>query len=147
MFRPQKSRHLRTGARGESIAVFYLRLTGYRVVKRNFRCRMGEIDIIARKDSLLVFVEVRTRAAGGLLHPLETVGPIKVARTVNAARLYLARLPGPLPRCRFDIVAIITWPRFPVRRVLHIKDAFNITSNEYREGCQRESSRRRRWFG
>ena len=145
MFHPRRPRHLRTGARGEFTAVWYLRLKGYRIVRRNFRCRLGEIDIIARKNGLWVFVEVRTRAPGALLHPLETVDPIKVARTVNAARTFLACFPRLCPSCRFDIVAVIAGRSMPVRKILHVPNAFDMSSEEYLEGCPREVQRRRRW--
>jgi len=141
MRQPVSSRHLRTGSRGESIAAWYLRLGGYRILERNFRCRLGEIDIIARKDGLLVFVEVRTRVSGTYLHPLNTVDPVKVARTVNAAKRFLLRLPQPWPPCRFDIMAVIAGRHLPVRRILHIRNAFDATSEEYRVGCRRQAKR------
>jgi putative endonuclease len=146
MVRSRKSKHLLTGVRGESLAVWYLRLTGYRILERNFRCRMGEIDVIAIKRGLLVFVEVRTRGPGSMQHPIETVDTLKVARTIGAARTYLCRFVPSLPPCRFDIVGITAGSRFPLSHFRHIKGAFDTSFPEYRDGCRREIGRKRRWF-
>jgi len=145
-FWKKKPRHLLTGSRGESLAVWYLRMKGYRIIRRNFSCQVGEIDIIAAKGDLLIFVEVRTRTSGGLEHPLATVDPIKVARTVRAAMCYLKFHPMPLSFCRFDIVAIEAGRRVPVRGILHAMGAFDTTSGEYEEGRKRDALRKRRSF-
>jgi len=142
----KKPRHLRTGSRGESLAVWYLRMKGYRIIHRNFLCRVGEIDIIATKGSLLIFAEVRTRTTGGLQHPLATVDPIKVARTVRAAMSYLKFHPRTLSFCRFDIVAVDAGRRFPIRGIQHVRGAFDTTSGEYDEGRKRDALRKRRAF-
>jgi putative endonuclease len=147
MFHGRKSEHLRVGKQGETLAVWYLRLSGYRIVERNFRCRLGEIDIIARKRNLLVFVEVRTRTSGSLQHPLETVDHVKVFRTVQAAQRYLLGTGPSLPFCRFDVIGLMPEKRFPLRRLWHLKNAFDITSIEYRQGCRREMESKRRRFG
>jgi putative endonuclease len=125
------------------MAAWFLRLKGYRIACRNFRCRSGEIDIVARKRGLLIFVEVRTRTAGALLQPLQTVDPVKVARTVNAAKTFLAGLPRPLPACRFDVIAITTGRHRTARKIVHLRNAFDVTSEEYREGCRREAKRKK----
>jgi len=143
----KKTIHLKTGQHGERLAGLYFRLIGYRIIRRNFRCRLGEIDIIAGKGNLLVFAEVRTRYSGSLQHPLQTVDPVKVSRTVRAAQVYLQGLQRPLPHCRFDIVAITVEDRIPFRRLLHVKDAFNVTSDEYEEGHRRGIAKKRRRFG
>jgi putative endonuclease len=140
------SRHLRTGKSGEKLAMWYLRLSGYRIVERNYRCRPGEIDIIAQKGNLLVFVEVRTRISGTLQHPLETVDPVKVSRTVQAARTYLLLFRAPLPCCRFDVIGITAADRFPFRRLWHLKNAFNGTSDACREGLLMEVARKQKKF-
>lgn len=147
MFRKRLSNHLRTGKQGENLAVWFLRLSGYRVIERNYRCPLGEIDIIACKENTLVFVEVRTRALDSLQHPLDTIDAIKVSRTVQAARMYLVRYPSPLPFCRFDIIGITSEKPFPYRRLLHVKNAFNLTNETFTEGCRRDTGKKRRRFG
>jgi putative endonuclease len=94
------------GRSGERRAVAYLEGRGYRVVERNFRCRAGEIDIIARDGNDLVFVEVRTRADGRRGSALETVGARKQARIARVAEAYLALRSPACSSCRFDVVGI-----------------------------------------
>src|SRR5512140_3876948 len=62
-----------TGATGESIATRFLEARGYRIVERNFRCKLGELDLVARDCGVLCFIEVRSRGDGGHGHPAETV--------------------------------------------------------------------------
>ena len=60
------------GAKGENLAADYLKSAGYKIVKMNFRCRLGEIDIIASKSGELYFVEVKTRTSKSHGNPLES---------------------------------------------------------------------------
>lgn len=145
-FKTRKAPHLRTGSRGELAAAWCLRLKGYRILQRNFSCRGGEIDIIAGKGDLVVFVEVRTRARGALVNALQTVDPIKVSRTIRAAATYMKFHRKKDRACRFDVIAIDSGRWFPILGMLHLKGAFDTTSGEYEEGRRREGSRRRRSF-
>lgn len=97
----------KTGAKYEAMAVKYLQKAGYRILEQNFRCRQGEIDIIARHEQYLVFVEVkyRSRAAQGSAAAAVSV---KKQQTISrVAAFYLCRkgLPENTP-CRFDVAAI-----------------------------------------
>jgi putative endonuclease len=96
------------GPRGEEYAVELLRRRGYQVLQRNYRCRSGEIDVIAWQADTLVFVEVRAREETAAASPAETVDAKKRARILNAARHYLARRLGdrPPPNIRYDVVWI-----------------------------------------
>jgi putative endonuclease len=77
------------------------------IVERNFRTRGGEIDIVARKGDVLVFVEVRSREVPGFGTPEETVTPAKRRRIVAAARQYLSKVPtSSWGEARFDVIAI-----------------------------------------
>ena len=78
-----------TGARGEALAAAYLRGLGYTIVATNWRCRRGEIDIIARDEATLVFVEVRTRSSGQAGSAEESVTPAKQRRLAELAQTYL----------------------------------------------------------
>ncbi len=99
-----------TRARGnaaESLAALHLRLRGYAIVERNFLCRGGEIDIVARQGGVLVFVEVRSRADASFLDPVASVNAAKLRHLVRAAQTYLlARGVPPSTPCRFDIVGV-----------------------------------------
>ncbi len=113
----------RLGEAGEAAAAELLVKGGYRIVARNHRCRRGEVDLIAEKGDLLVFVEVRTRATAAFGGPEETVSPAKRQRIVAAARDYLARRRGPERGARFDVVAVIDGPRGP--SLTHFENAFD----------------------
>lgn len=68
------------GRYGEDRACDYLQALGYNILERNWRCRIGEIDIIARDNDRFVFVEVKTRSADGFGHPFESITETKAAR-------------------------------------------------------------------
>jgi putative endonuclease len=93
------------GGEAEERAAAYLAERGLAIVARNFRTRLGEIDLIAREDETLVFVEVRLRRSGSFGGALESITPAKQRRIRAAAAQYLQRL-GREPRCRFDVVAL-----------------------------------------
>lgn len=95
------------GRDGEDAAVSFLRERGMRVIARNWRCRHGEIDIVALDDTVLVFCEVKTRRGGAFGGPLTAVTPVKVARMRRLAALWLAAEQchrGPL---RLDVLGLL----------------------------------------
>ena len=112
------------GSFGEEQAARYLRRKGYRIVERNFRCRQGEIDLIARKGKYLVFVEVKLRKDERFGAAREFVTPAKQARILAAARLYLAEHEEEL-QPRFDVVEIYApnGEKGPIR-IEQLEDAF-----------------------
>jgi len=83
----------RLGSAAEERAARLLRLAGYHIVARNFRCRMGELDIVARRGTLLIIAEVRLRSGGGFGGAGASITAAKRARIVRAARFLLAREP------------------------------------------------------
>jgi putative endonuclease len=93
------------GADSEERAAAYLAERGLAIVSRNYRTRLGEIDLVAREGEVLVFVEVRMRAEGHFGGALESITPRKQRRIAAAAGLYLRQFARP-PRCRFDVVAM-----------------------------------------
>jgi putative endonuclease len=98
-------RGIAAGARAEALAAAFLVERGLKLVARNFRTRLGEIDLIARDGATLVFVEVRRRRSSAFGGAAASITPTKRARLVATARAYLARLPRE-PACRFDAVLI-----------------------------------------
>ena len=102
---PRRTLAQQRGAAAERLAENHLEQAGLRTVARNWRCRLGELDLIMRDGATLVFVEVRRRRPGRHGTAAESVGPNKRMRLIRAATLYLQRLPDP-PPCRFDIVAL-----------------------------------------
>lgn len=100
------------GADYERQAAEYLQSLGYRIIAKNFRCRLGEIDLIAREGDYLVFVEVKYRADGKMGQPQEAVGFRKQQKICRVADYYRMRY-GVLDTqpCRFDVAACMggTW--------------------------------------
>jgi putative endonuclease len=114
------------GERGENVAARYLRNKGYKIIIRNYRCEMGEIDIVARDGKSLVFVEVKTRAYDDPA-PEEQVNLAKQQAITRVAKLYLSRYGTPQPPARFDVVAIV-WPNGQNPIIRHVESAFDATS-------------------
>ncbi len=113
----------RIGDRGEALALRYLAKKGYTPVERNYRTRLGEIDLIVRDKGALVFVEVKLRRGTGFGDPLEAVTPRKQARIRRVAELYLAeKRAGVDEEVRFDVVGILLGVGKP--KVRHVEDAF-----------------------
>src|SRR5689334_5480796 len=94
------------GQRGEQLAASYLQNNGYTIVITNWHCSRGELDIVARKDDMLVFVEVRTRHADSAESAFESIRPTKQNRVQKAAHLYLAEHNLSDVRWRIDIIAV-----------------------------------------
>lgn len=95
-----------TGRRGEDLAAAYLSGEGYRLIARNWRCKLGEIDLVARDGDWLVLVEVRTRRATGIFGlPEESIGRRKQARLARLAQAYVSAVQWPGP-WRIDVVAM-----------------------------------------
>ena len=81
---------------------------GYEILEYNYRCRMGEIDIVARQGGYLVFVEVKNRRDGQTGDPLEAVDRAKQRRISRTAQYYcLTHGYGETPPCRFDVAAVL----------------------------------------
>jgi putative endonuclease len=106
------------GARAEDLCAELLRAAGMRLLARNWRCRHGEIDLIAEDDGTVVFAEVRQRSSGDFGGAAESVTRAKRDRLLAAARLYLSSRPD--AHCRFDVFLVEGEPR----QVRWIRDAF-----------------------
>jgi putative endonuclease len=94
------------GASAELVAAQHLIRAGYRIIERNFRTKLGELDIIARDGTTLVFVEVRSRANAAHGHAAEMVGTRKQRQVARVAALYLGVRDPVYDEVRFDVVAI-----------------------------------------
>jgi putative endonuclease len=106
----RQSRNSAVGRYGERVAARYLIEQGMAVLDRNWRCRDGEIDIVARDGPTLVVCEVKTRRAGGFEHPMATIGAVKARRLRLLAERWLLAHPvgGPPGRdVRIDLVAVV----------------------------------------
>jgi len=84
-------RRVRLGRRGEELAAGALAQRGYRIVDRNWHCGVGEVDLVARRDGVWAFFEVRTRRGRRYGTPEESVTPRKRQRMIDVARTYLGQ--------------------------------------------------------
>ncbi|WP_137939150.1 YraN family protein [Chitinivorax sp. B] len=91
------------GAAAEAVAARFLIRHGLKIVARNYRCRLGEIDLIALDGNTLVFVEVKARSGSGFGGSIYSITPAKQRKLLATAQHYLASL-GREPACRFDAV-------------------------------------------
>lgn len=111
------------GKWGEDLAVAHLEQSGYVVLARNWRCRDGELDVVARVGTTLCFVEVKTRSSTAFGLPAEAVGPSKTARMRRLAGRWLTEnRPGSWSGLRFDVIAVLRTPDGP--QLTHLEGAF-----------------------
>lgn len=110
------------GRSGEDVAAGLLRKSGFRILERNYRCRHGEIDIVARSGHTLVFCEVKARRTDRWGDPSEAVHPQKQRRIRRLAAEWLRTHPVGSVEIRFDVVSVIV--RDGRADVRHIPDAF-----------------------
>ncbi len=95
------------GKNNESLAAVYLKRQGYRILEQNYRTRMGEIDIIARDNETIAFVEVKSRSSAAFGNPKYAVTLQKQRKIAKIALQYLKSTRQSHVRARFDVVAII----------------------------------------
>jgi putative endonuclease len=112
----------RLGAYGEEVAARHLEAAGYCIVERNYRCAVGEIDIVAMDGEVLVLAEVRTRRGGRFGTPEESVGPHKQEKMLEVAQTYVSER-GYAGDWRMDVVAVEVSPRGRVERCEVIPNA------------------------
>jgi putative endonuclease len=115
------------GKAGEEAAVEYLCQHGYRILARNYRCRFGEIDLIARDGKILAFVEVKTRRSQRFGPAASAVTLEKQRHLIKVSQVYLTQTGKAREFCRFDVVTIELDAQPP--RIQLIKDAFQLTSD------------------
>jgi putative endonuclease len=111
----------RYGRRGETLAAWFLRLKGYRILESRYKTPVGEIDLIARRFGTTVFIEVKSRRAADL--EAEALVAVNTRRIVRAAEFYISRHPALVARSlRFDVIFLAPrmWPR-------HVMNAFQAS--------------------
>jgi len=112
------------GKTGEDLAFRFLKKKGYRILLRNYACKMGEMDIIAQDGDTLTFVEVKTRTSAVFGPPQLAVHPAKQMQLSKVALHFLKEKRLGDVKARFDVVAILLEPQGP--RIELIKDAFDL---------------------
>ena len=119
------SRQKSLGQLGEDCAANFLEAAGYTIVARNFRIRSAEIDIIAQRDGVLVFVEVKTRSDIRHGLPVEAVTIRKQKKIISAASVFLQNEKFSECACRFDVVEVFLSGEH-VEEINHIENAFEV---------------------
>lgn len=112
------------GRNAESIAAGRLRMAGYKIITRNYRTRIGEIDIIARDGKSIVFVEVKARKSTRYGHPKLAVTRAKQRKISMVALEYLKSTDQSHSKARFDVVTVSSLPDDP--KIEIIKNAFEL---------------------
>jgi putative endonuclease len=98
---------LNFGKKGEKAAESYLKKQGYRILKKNYRNKVGEIDLIAEHNKVLVFIEVKSRTDASLEHPFMAVTPRKQKKIARTASLFLVQNNSGDRQIRFDVVSVL----------------------------------------
>lgn len=114
------------GSGGERAAADFLLGRGYHILERNFRCRGGEVDLIALDGGVLVFIEVKVRRTLSRGAPIEAVTAIKQARVRRAAQEYLTFCGRIFQRIRFDVISVMKTAKNT--DITHLKAAFASTA-------------------
>ncbi len=124
---------LRVGRRGEREAARHLRQKGYRILERNFRTGLGEIDLVAFRSGTVAFVEVRTQTWPASIDPLHTITRQKQRRVIRASQQYctLRGLEDRGVALRYDVVTVLLEKDGGVRSIHHLENAFQNTARTF----------------
>lgn len=117
-------KRLSIGKKGEDEAVKELIKRGYQILIRNYRCRIGEIDIIAQHGDKLVFIEVRSKTSFAYGSPQESVNLKKQQKIIKVAQMFLAEKKKFNSAIRFDVVAVLMDKDGNVRKLEILDNAF-----------------------
>lgn len=117
------AQHNDLGRWGEATAATFLLQKGYQIIAKNYRSWQAEIDLIAQKNKMLIFVEVKTRSGTGFGMPEEFVNSAKAKLVMRAAENYIFDIDWNFD-VRFDIISILTLPNGDTD-IRHIEDAFS----------------------
>jgi len=118
------------GDRGEGAACEFLKEKGYEILERNYRCKIGEIDVIGRRKERLAFIEVKTRTSGQFGTPQEAVDLKKQEKIFRLAQWYLKEKKFEGAPIAFDVVAVL-WEEGRTPEIRLIEDAFEKTDKGY----------------
>lgn len=112
------------GEKGEDLAVDFLKAQGYKIICRNYRTRLGEIDIIAKDKDVLSFIEVKTRASERFGLGKESVSTAKQRQIAKSAIIFLKEKRILNKKSRFDVISVDSF--YPQVKLDLIKDAFEL---------------------
>ena len=118
------------GERGETAACGFLKDHGYEILEKNYKCKLGEIDVIARRQGRLAFIEIKTRTSAQFGTPQEAVDFRKQEKIFKVAQWYLKERKSLKSPVAFDVVAIL-WKEGQSPEIRLIADAFEKESKSY----------------
>jgi len=118
------------GERGEMVACGFLKKHGYEILERNYRCKLGEIDVIARRHGRLAFIEIKTRTSAQFGTPQEAVNLQKQEKIFKIAQWYLKEKKLMKTPVAFDVVAVL-WREGQAPEARLIADAFEREDKFY----------------
>ncbi|MGH7846023.1 MAG: YraN family protein [Candidatus Binatia bacterium] len=113
------------GREGERLAEDYLKKKGYKVLEKNYRCPLGELDLVVLDGRIVVFVEVKIRSDNRFGHPFEAVHWRKQNKMVKAAMYFLSQYKLHQRDARFDVVGISRVENHPL--IEHVSNAFELS--------------------
>lgn len=116
------AKHIELGKKGEELAVNFLIKHGYEILEKNWRYRRSEIDIIARKDDILIFIEVKARSDDHFGRPESFVSDRKKVLMIDASNIYMEQINHDW-EIRFDIISVL-FHNHIYQTIEHFKDAF-----------------------
>ncbi len=108
------------GKEKEKVAEEFLKKNGYEIIGKNFSTKFGEIDLIAKKDDLIVFVEVRSKSYSYFGKPFETIDRKKIKKIVKTAQIFIQKNRLQNYNIRFDVISVEN------NKVEHIPSAFDL---------------------
>lgn len=114
------------GSKGEKLATKFLKRKGYKIIQRNYSCKLGEIDIIAERDKTIIFVEVKARQTQEFGVPQYAITSTKKNQISKVALWYLKEKKQIERSCRFDVIAIMFTPESRKPEIEHIENAFPL---------------------
>jgi putative endonuclease len=117
--------HLSLGERGEMVAWNFLARAGYKILEKNYRCKIGEMDVVAEKNGRISFIEIKTRSDLFFGLPEESVHPAKQRKLVQLAKWYLKDKRIENVPVSFEVLAIV-WKGKEEPQIRLIENAFDV---------------------
>jgi putative endonuclease len=121
---------LSLGERGEAVACGFLEEQGYKILEKNFKCKLGEIDVVARRRGRLAFIEIKTRTSAKFGTPQEAVDLRKQEKIFKVAQWYLKEKKLSKSPVAFDVVSIL-WQEGQAPKIHLLPDAFEKEGKSY----------------
>ncbi len=128
----KKTKRKDIGAIGEDLAIDHLERNGYKIIDRNYKCRYGEIDLIASIDNKLIFIEVKLKKGIKYCKAIEAVNDPKQKKIIKSALTYIQKHKIENLDIRFDVIGIELGTR-KKPKITHIPNAFEPTEMDFEE--------------